>query len=118
MKVRTLEDVPIEHARTQYHLGIAYGILAGIKDKAENYEKAVQAYQEALKVRTLDDLPMDYAETQYNLGNVYSTLAEVKDKAENCEKAVQAYQEALSIYTKEEFSEIYRIIGENIKKCL
>jgi len=71
-----------------------------------------------LKVRTLDDLPMDYAETQYNLGNVYSTLAEVKDKAENCEKAVQAYQEALSIYTKEEFSEIYRIIGENIKKCL
>ena len=56
--------------------------------------------------------------TQNNLGTAYGILAEVKDKAENREKAVQAYQEALKVYTKEEFPEVYRIIEENIKKCL
>ncbi len=60
---------------------------------------------------------MDYTMTQNNLG-ADGTLAEVKDKATNCELAVKAYQEVLKVYTKKEFPEIYRIIEENIQKCL
>lgn len=80
LKVRTLEDVPIEYARTQHNLGIAYGILAEIKDKAENCMKAIQAYQEALKVYTPGDFLVQYIRTQKNLGNLYRILAEVEDK--------------------------------------
>ena len=54
LKIRTLEDFPMDYALTQSNLGIAYGTLAKIKDKAENCDKAIQAYQESLKVRTLE----------------------------------------------------------------
>jgi tetratricopeptide (TPR) repeat protein len=86
---------------TQSSLGIAYGTLAEIKDKAENCEKAIQAYQESLKVRTLEDFPMQYAMTQNNLGIAYGTLAKMKDKAENCNKAIQVFQESLKVRTLE-----------------
>jgi tetratricopeptide (TPR) repeat protein len=84
----------MQYATTQNNLGTAYSTLAEVESKAENCQKAIQAYEEALKITTIDRFPMQYATTQNNLGNAYSTLAEVESKAENCQKAIQAYEEA------------------------
>ncbi len=102
------------HAMTQNSLGIAYGKLADIEDKAANCQKAIAAYQEALKVYTLERFPMDYAMTQNNLGVAYDTLAEVEDKAANCQKAIAAYQEALNVYTLERFPIQYAMTQNNL----
>ncbi len=51
-------------------LGLAYGDrIRG--DKAENLERAISSYEQALTVYTPTDLPVDWALTQNNLGNAY-----------------------------------------------
>jgi tetratricopeptide (TPR) repeat protein len=114
LKVKTLENFPIQYAMTQNNLGNVYQTLAEVKDRVENCEKAIQTFQESLKVRTLENFSMQYAMTQYNLGNAYYTLAKVEDKAENCEKAIQAYQESLKVYTIEDFPMQYAMTQNNL----
>jgi len=114
LKVRTLEDFPMDYALIQSNLGIAYRTLVDVEDKAGNCNKAIQAYQESLKVRTLEDFPMQYAMTQNNLGIAYRTLAEIKDKAENCEKAIQIFQESLKVITLEDFPMDYALTQNNL----
>jgi tetratricopeptide (TPR) repeat protein len=97
-------------------LGNIYNKLALYRDRAENCEKAIKAYEEALTVRTLDRFPMDYATTQNNLGAAYSTLAEVKEKPENCEKAITAYEEALKIFAIEKYPLYYATAISNLEE--
>ena len=54
LKIRTLDQFPMDYARMQNNLGAAYGTLAEVEDKAQNCKLAIQAYLEALKIRTLD----------------------------------------------------------------
>jgi tetratricopeptide (TPR) repeat protein len=114
LKVKTLENFPIQYAMTQNDLGVAYQTLAEVKDRIENCDKAIQTYQESLKVYTLEDFPMDFTMTQNNLGVVYQTLAEVEDKAENCEKAIQTFQEVLKVKTLENFPIQYAMTQNNL----
>lgn len=79
LEIYNLDHFPMDYATTQSNLGVAYGTLAQVQDKAENCNLAIKAYQEALKVYTLDRFPMDYTETQNNLGVAYGNLAEVQE---------------------------------------
>jgi tetratricopeptide (TPR) repeat protein len=118
LKVRTLEDFPMDYGMTQNNLGNAYRTLGEVEEKAENCKKAIKAYEEALKVYTLEDFPMQYGMTQNNLGNAYRTLGEVEEKAENCKKAKQSYEEALKIFTEKEFPEVYPRVLNNLRILL
>jgi len=88
---------------TQNNLGTAYrDRIRG--DRAENIEKAIAAYTNALEVRTRDALPYDWAMTQNNLGTAYRDRIR-GDRAENIEKAIAAYTNAISVYTKSAFAQ-------------
>ncbi len=67
------------------------------------YDRAIQAYQNALAVRTRADLPQDWAATQNDLGNALADEAQRAsgDKAAVLfDQAVQAFQQALEVRTK------------------
>jgi hypothetical protein len=86
LKIRTLKDFPLDYARMQNNLGVAYKTLAEVEDRAANCRKAIRACQEALKIRKLNQFPMDYAETQIVLGSAFKALAEVENRADNCKR--------------------------------
>ena len=74
---------------TQNNLAIAYrNRIRG--EKADNLERAITAYQEALKVYTFDAFPQDWALTQHNLATAYSYRIR-GEKADNLERAIAAY---------------------------
>jgi predicted TPR repeat methyltransferase len=52
---------------TQNNLGTAYRTLAEVKEKAENCQKAITAYKEALKVYTEDKFPDPHQVVKSNL---------------------------------------------------
>jgi exonuclease VII small subunit len=68
---------------------------------AEELEKAVAAYREALKEYMRDRVPLDWAITQNNLGNALSRLGEQESGTARLEEAVAAYREGLKEYTRE-----------------
>jgi len=103
-----------EFVMLQNYLGIAYGTLAEVEDKAANCRNAIRAFELALKVRTLEKFPMDFAMTQNNLGNAYTTLAEVEDKAANCRNAIRAFELALKVYTLEKFPMDFAMTQNNL----
>ncbi|MBD2335480.1 CHAT domain-containing protein [Calothrix sp. FACHB-156] len=97
----TQDRFPIDWARTQNNLGIAYSDrIQG--DKAENLEQAIQSFQQALFVLTRACFPIDWAMTQNNLGTAYNDRIQ-GEKAENLELAIQSYQAALLEYTRARF---------------
>jgi len=114
LKIWNIEITPLDYAKTQNSLGIAFRRLAAVEDKAANAHKAITAYNEALTVRTPDKFPMDYGMTQNNLGNAYITLAEVEDKVANAHKAITAYNEALMVYTPDKFPMAYGMTQNNL----
>jgi tetratricopeptide (TPR) repeat protein len=70
-------------------------------DKAQNLERAIAGYENALCIRTETDFPVDWATTQNNLAKAYSDRIR-GDKAENLERAIACYQAALTIYTPQD----------------
>ncbi|MEI8397003.1 MAG: CHAT domain-containing protein, partial [Rhodospirillaceae bacterium] len=99
-------------AITQNNLGIAYrNRIRG--ERAENLERAIQAYQEALTVYTREAFPQDWAMTQNNLGNVYGDRIR-GERAENLERAIQAFEAATTVYTRETNSEKWAITQNNL----
>ncbi|XWK87948.1 MAG: tetratricopeptide repeat protein [Phormidium sp.] len=110
-------------AGTQNNLAVAY--YYRIKgERAENIEKAIEIYNQALTVRTRDAFPEKWAGTQNNLANAY--LNRIRgERAENLEQAIAYYTAALTVYTRDAFPEdwaqtqnnlanayLYRIRGE------
>ena len=97
---------------TQNNLGNAYwDRIRG--DKADNLEKAIAAYNEALEVYTRTDFPVDWARTQNNLGTAYSDRIR-GDKADNLENAIAAYNEALEVYTRTNFPVDWAMTQNNL----
>ncbi|MFN9675961.1 MAG: tetratricopeptide repeat protein, partial [Microcystis sp.] len=82
-------------------------------DKAENLEKAIDAYKEALNVRTFDAFPEDWAMTQNNLAVAYSDRIR-GDKACNLERAIAYCQEALKVYTFDAFRQQWAMTHNNL----
>jgi tetratricopeptide (TPR) repeat protein len=81
-------------------LGGAYADMpAG--DRADNFQKAIDAYQAALRV-TEKDFPAEWAMTQTNLGNEYLGFR-TGDRAASLQRAIDAYQAALRVRTEKDF---------------
>lgn len=97
-------------------LGDLYRTLAQIKNPEENYEKAINAYKEALKIVNVDNEPLTFAIIQNNLGSTYRELAEIKfpDRAKNLISAMEAFQEALKVCTIESYPVRYATNINNI----
>ena len=99
-------------ASMQNNLGNAYFFLP-TGDRAENLNKAIACYREALRVYTPEAAPLDYAMTQNNLGTAYSDLP-TGDRAENLSKAIDCYLEALRVYTPEAAPLDYAMTQNNL----
>jgi tetratricopeptide (TPR) repeat protein len=110
--VRTFDAFPQEWADTQNNLAAAYSNRIR-REKADNLEKAITAYQEALKVRTFDAFPEDWAMTQRNLGEAYRNRIR-GDKACNLERAIAYCQEALKVYTFDAFRQDWAMTQNNL----
>ena len=52
---------PYEYAMAQNDLGVAYGILAEVRDKETNAKNAISAFQKALEVYTVEKYPVSSA---------------------------------------------------------
>ena len=69
-------------------------------DKAENIERAIAGYEQALQVMTRQAMPVEWAQTMMNLAIAYSDRIR-GDKAENIERAIAGYEQALQVMTRQ-----------------
>jgi tetratricopeptide (TPR) repeat protein len=99
LRFQTPDVAPLDYARTQNNLGVAYRRLSEHEDPVENLRRAIEAFEEALRFRTPGVAPLDYAKTQHNLGLAYWRLSEHEDPVGNLRKAIAAYGEALRFQT-------------------
>ncbi|MBZ0302630.1 MAG: CHAT domain-containing protein, partial [Anaerolineae bacterium] len=68
-------------------------------DRADNIERAIAAYQQALTVRTQSAMPAEWAETMMNLATAFADRIR-GDRADNIEQAIAVYQQALTVMTQ------------------
>ncbi len=109
MRTYTREDFPLEWARTNHNLGIAYSK----GDLASNIEQGIAAFKRSLQVRIREAFPENWARTQLNLGKAYSKRSE-GDKAENLEEAIYAFQQGLQIFTHEAFPQDWALAQNSL----
>ncbi|WP_370573212.1 hypothetical protein [Methanomethylovorans sp.] len=114
LKLRTLEEFPLDHAKIRKSLGMVYRNLAAVEERKNNLEKAIKAYEEALKVYTLEEFLMDHAMTWNNMGLAYADLAGIEERHKNLETAMKAYEEALKVTTLKEFPIQYAMTRKNL----
>jgi CHAT domain-containing protein len=72
--------------------------------RADNLERAIEAFEAALTVRTREAAPEEWAETQTNLANAYEERIR-GSKADNLEAAIKAFEAALTVRTRAAFPE-------------
>gem|GEM_PF-1849402 len=113
------EDFPEEYAGTQTSLGNAYSELYKstaysdlYTEKGENFEKAIQCYNNALQIIKEKNFPEEYAIIQSNLGNAYLRLP-TGDRKKNRYKAIKHYNNIPSYFEKD-FPHLYATVQNNI----
>ncbi|NEO48246.1 MAG: CHAT domain-containing protein [Moorea sp. SIO4A3] len=100
LTVDTSEAFPVDWAKTQNNLGVAY--YCRIKGKkGQNIEQGIACLQQALRVLT-EAFPYDWARTQNNLGNAYGDRIK-GEKGQNSEQGITCYQQALTVRAFEAF---------------
>jgi tetratricopeptide (TPR) repeat protein len=99
-------------AQAQNNLANAYSNRIN-SSRAENQERAIEFYQEALTVYTLEDFREKWAITQNNLANAYSDRIN-GSRGENLERAIEFYQAALTVRTLEDFPEDWAMTQNNL----
>ena len=95
------DQEPLAWAETQNSLG---NILAASGQQLQDealYEKAVQAFNNALEVLSQEESPADWAAAQYNLGTANQALGRQLNDAKLLQQAADAYSNALLVWTKE-----------------
>ncbi|MCO5382624.1 MAG: CHAT domain-containing protein [Methanosarcina barkeri] len=88
-------------ATLQVELGNSFH-LNSQGNRADNIEKAIEHYNQALEVYTPHDFPVQWAGTRNNLANAYSDRIK-GDKAENIENAIEYFNQALEVRTHQDF---------------
>jgi hypothetical protein len=97
--IRIYERIsPAEHADALKNLGFSFITLAGLGDRAENCQKAIDAYESALQHYTVEKSPLEHAGILRDLAFALVTLSAVKDREECCKKALKAYKKASKLY--------------------
>ena len=97
---------------TVNNLGLAYADrIQG--DRAENLERAIHYYRQALQVRTKETHATDWALTMMNLGIAYTER--IKSRPEmNMEKAIRAFQRALTVLTQKKWPYDWALVNNNM----
>ena len=102
----------IQQATTLNYLGYIYSNrIFGIK--AENIEREINCYKDALKVISREKFPLKWAEIQNNLGNAYRQRMKGY-KAENIENKIDCYKNALKVINRENFDLKWAEIQNNL----
>ncbi|MFM6347793.1 MAG: tetratricopeptide repeat protein, partial [Dolichospermum sp.] len=93
MKVFTFDDFPQQWAMTQNNLAAAYSNrIRG--EKADNLEKAIAAYNDALGVFTSDAYPLLCSTAAKNLGNLHYNEKQWQQATEAYNTAIEAVENA------------------------
>jgi hypothetical protein len=67
-------------------------------DRADNMERAIACYRDALHVYTREAVPQDWARLQMNMGIAWWDRVR-GDRADNMERAIACYRDALQVWT-------------------
>ncbi|NEQ65685.1 MAG: tetratricopeptide repeat protein [Symploca sp. SIO2D2] len=79
LQIYTREAFPVDWARTQNNLAIAYRHrIRG--DKADNLEHAITSCQNALQIRTREAFPIEWEKTQKNLRLIQTDKEKLEKK--------------------------------------
>lgn len=114
LKIISPETHSDTYARIHNNLGTAYGDLARFSHPAENWQKAVSAYNQTLLYRTESVDPSKYASCQNNLGTAYWHLAQYDQPITHLQNAIASYNLALKYYSAESEPIKYGMIENNI----
>jgi tetratricopeptide (TPR) repeat protein len=95
----TPDVAPLDYAKTQNDLGVAYLRLSEHEDPVGNLRRAIEAFEQALRFWTPDVAPLDYARAQSHLGSAYGRLSEHEDPVGNLRRAIEAFKQALRFRT-------------------
>lgn len=69
--------------------------LAGVYDKAKNYQQAIDASISSLQIYSYEDFPEKWAKNQLNLGRIYANLNRLDDAIRCYELALQVFKPSL-----------------------
>jgi len=104
LTVRTRQTFPVDWAKTQSLLAVAYrsrGI--GNRPKAKNIERSIALSDAALSVLSREAFPEEWAQAQANLGFAYQLSIVSGDLGENIERSIAFLEAALTVYTRQAF---------------
>jgi tetratricopeptide (TPR) repeat protein len=94
----TRDQVPLDWATTQDHLGNALWTLGRRESGTTHLTEAVAAYRGALEELTPDLAPLDWARTQNDLGNSLKALGERESgTTTHLTEAVAAWEACLTV---------------------
>ena len=107
---KALELIPPENelqwAQLQGELGYCLANSPS-GDRADNIERSIEHYNNALKVRTEKDFSEQWAMTQNNLAKAYEDRI-LGDRADNIDQAIDHGNQALNVYKPREFPSLCR----------
>ena len=101
---RDLHQWSLRHPRDELRARLWWMLGAGyaertLGERAENLERAITAYGEALQFFRSDTAAGDWASLQINLGAAYGDRVR-GDRAENLERAIAHFEAALTVNTR------------------
>jgi CHAT domain-containing protein len=88
-------------ARVHHNIGVTLFQHIGGK-RADNLEKAISHFEQALTVRKRDTSPTEWAETKHHLAVAY-VERQHGDRAENVARAIEILREVQEVFRREEF---------------
>jgi tetratricopeptide (TPR) repeat protein len=103
---------PIDRGRA-LHLLAALHVERTRGRRAENLERAIALYQQALEIHTRDDLPQRWVETTQNLATAYAERLE-GDPASNLERAIALYRQVLDQVDRQQAPEDWAVAASNL----
>jgi hypothetical protein len=109
----------------QSNLGAIYGELGQTCQRAEYWQQAIDAYEQAQQVGLLaagtdsedaqkQQARLQWATTQNNLGTAYWHFAQYRDPVDCLCQAIAAYQQALQVYTPDTEPLHYAMLQNNL----
>jgi hypothetical protein len=113
---KALELIPPENelqwAQLQGELGYCLANSPS-GDRADNIERSIEHYNNALKVRTEKDFSEQWAMTQNNLAKAYEDRI-LGDRADNIDQAIDHGNQALNVYKPREFPSLCRTTARGL----
>jgi CHAT domain-containing protein/tetratricopeptide (TPR) repeat protein len=124
LRLYTADAAPFDYAMAQYNLGNAYQAqyvmghtywIPPAEDRADNLERAINCYTEALRFYTAESTPSQYAMAQHNLGLTFLHAGlGGEDQVTNLTRAIECNTEALRFLTAETAPSEYAMTQFNL----